>query len=65
MEEKKEPAIVAAPAVVIPILAPSVAAVLLIIAPTEVKQAPIAPPRVYFDPREYSRQYREVHRDEE
>ena len=60
-----EPAkLVAAPAVVISILAPSVPAVIPIIAPAEVKLAPIAPPRVYFNPREYSQQYREAHRDE-
>ena len=64
LEEKKEPAIVAAPAVVLPILAPSEPAVIPIIAPAEVKQAPIAPPRVYFNPREYSKQYREAHREE-
>ena len=48
----------------IPILSPGVPAVLPIIAPPEVKQAPIAPARVYFNPREYSRQYRKAHRDE-
>ena len=48
----------------ISILAPSVPAVIPIIAPAEVKLAPIAPPRVYFNPREYSQQYREAHRDE-
>ena len=62
-EEKKEPAIVAASAVVIPIL-PVEAKVIPIILEPEVKQAPIAPARVYFNPREYSRQYREAHRDE-
>ena len=59
-----EPAKLSAePEVVIPIL-PVEAKVIPIIREPEVKLAPIAPPRVYFNPKEYSQQYREAHRDE-
>ena len=48
--------LVAVPEVVIPILSPAEPAVIPIVA--EVKAAPIAPPKVYFNPVEYNKEYR-------